>query len=356
MNMFRKKLLDYDWLTAVLPLLEKQKRLVDDFGDTLLAQGSDEIVPGVVVDASVEAFIELHKQTQRNQSEVTRIGPPIGSSAKQAHKSFRETLKLWKLATKTGRGYFRLIARGGFDRVSSGGVSGRLSGSAIVFQAGLFSETMKKAQESLEHTRQLIESLENELLAITPPSKVIAAIPFGKELLDGMEGITSIIDSGFAGWEPPYAPLQGLVEYDEDEQTEIDYATAAKQRENSHLVDRVAPEYGPEVYREFVTRDGVANGLLRATIIRCTEDRDYQGALSTWLKWFTHRGQYSGWGLDADAWVLLAEIYAESRDGAKAKQVLVSAVTMVAAELEESASYMDRVVVRGYQLPERLEQ
>ena len=252
------------------------------------------------------------------------------------------------------KGILQLIARGAFDKASSGGVSGRLSGSAIVFQAGLFSETMKKAQESLEHTRQLIESLENELLAITPPSKVIEAIPFGKELLDGMEGITSIIDSGFAGLEPPYAPLQGLVEYDEDEQTEIDYATAAKQRENNHLVDTVAHEYRPEVYREFVTRDGVANGLLKASIIRCREDRDYQGALSTWLKWFTHRGQYSGWSLDADAWVLLGEIYAGLRDGAKAKQVLVSAVTMVAAELENQVPYMDRELVRTYLLPTRL--
>ena len=106
MNIFRKKLPDYEWLTAALPVFEKQKRLVDDFGGTLLAQGSDEIVPEVAVDASVGAFVELHSGTQRNQSEVTRIGPPMGSSAKQAHKSLRETLKLWEFATTTGRGYF----------------------------------------------------------------------------------------------------------------------------------------------------------------------------------------------------------------------------------------------------------
>ena len=356
MNIFRKKLPDYEWLTAALPLFEKQKRLVDDFGGTLLAQGSDEIAPEAAVETSVEAFVELDKQTQRNQTEVTKIGTPIGSSARQAYESFQKTLTLWKLAGKSGKGYSRMLASGIVDRTLSGGISGRLSGSAMVSQAILFSETMKKAQEGLEYTGRLIESLEKEIMATTPPSKVIAAIPFGKELLDGMEGVTTLLDSGFEGWEPPYAPLPGLVEYDEDEQTEIDKATSAKQDEHSHLMDTLAPEHRPEVYDVFIARDGVANGLMKASSIRFREDRDYHGALSTWLKWLTHRSQYPGWGLDPDAWMLLTEIYAGIQDIPKAKQMLASAVSMVAAELEESASYMDRGLVRAHQLPKRLEQ
>ncbi len=357
MNIFRKRLSDYDWLTAVLPLFDEQKQLVDDFGSTLLAQGSDETSPEMAVQASVEAFVELHKQTKRQLNEVARIGTPKGSSAKQAHESFQETLKLWKLAMRNGREYSRILARGVTARTLSGGISGRLSSSAMVFQGTLFSETMKKAHESLEYTGQLIESLEKDLMSITLPSRVICGIPFGKELLDGMTGVTTLLDTEFEGWEPPpYTLLAEDIDYEDDEQAEIDKATAVHMNKWSDHMDRMAPEHKAELYEIWVARPGVETGLLEAASNRCLKNGDYQGALISWFKWITHRSRSSEQDPNPAAWVLLTEIYVGMLDIAKAKKALLFTIMLEATELENSASHMDRRLVRLHLLPKTLEQ
>ena len=202
----------------------------------------------------------------------------------------------------------------------------------------------------------MIESLENELVATIPPSKVIASTPLGKELLDSIEGMATLLDSGFIGWEPPYTPLPDDPAYDEDELSEIDRATAVKQIEFGHNMDWLATKHGSEFYQPFVTRLSVAAGLFEAASIRCRRNNNYQGALSSWLKWLTHRDQSAGWGLNPEAYILLTEIHIGLRDVPKAKQTIVYAIAMVATELEQRASYTDGNVLISHQLPEWLEQ
>ena len=207
----------------------------------------------------------------------------------------------------------------------------------------------------MDSTGRLIEGVEKETLSQTPPSKVIAAIPFGKELLDRMEGAANYLDSGFAGWEPPYAPIVEEVQYDSDEQMEVDKAIGVKRDEYYHLVAEIteglATENRLKLEESIIEMPGTADGLLKAASIRCRENGDYPGALSSWFKWFTHRSQGDGWGLNPDAWVLLTEIYIGLQDIPKAKQMLVFAFTMVATELEQSTPN-----IRGYLLSNRSEQ
>ena len=189
MNISRKRLTDYDWLAAVLPLVNEQKKLVNDFGTTLLAQGADEIAPEAAIQASIKALADLHSRTQRIKGQVGKMGTPTSQPAKQAHRALQEALRLWKIATSSGKEYSRILSSGIESRTFSRGILGRSSGSAMLFRGELFSETMKRAREALEYTEQLIDALERDYMATALPSEAISNIPFGKALLDGMKGI-----------------------------------------------------------------------------------------------------------------------------------------------------------------------
>lgn len=352
MNIFRKKLSDYEWLTSAQPFFEQQKRLVDEFEEAVHVRESLQEPNDADREVFAEAFFQLYTQTRENWNGVNKIGDPRSSSAKQAHKSLRKTLKLWKMATEEGRKHFRGIANGLVERASSGGILGRFSSAALVGQTTLFFETMKQAHESLDFTASLIESVENEILYQTLPSRAIRLTQYGKELLTGIEGLAELLDSGFTGWKPPYIPLAGKVEYDEEEEAEIAKAITVEQRDKGSLIDTLAPEHRPGAYQILVQSVGIAKGLLEISSIRCRKNSDYGGALHSWLKWYTNRSQRDGWGLEPEAWILLTEIYIGLKDAAKAKQTLVSATTLAAAELEE----WPPETARSYVLPKRLEQ
>lgn len=352
MNIFRKKPSDYEWLTAAQPFFDQQQRLVDEFEEAVHVRESLQEPNDADRKAFAEAFFQLYTQTRENWNGVNKIGTPRNLPAKRAHKSLRKTLKLWKIATEEGRKHFRGIANGLVERASSGGTPGGFSNAALVSQATLFFETMKQAHESLDFTASLIESVENEILYQMLPSRTIGLTQYGKEILTGIEGLAELLDSGFMGWEPPYMPLAGKIEYDEEEEAEISKAITVEQRNWGSHIDTLAPKHRSKSYQILVQSVGIAKGLLEISSIRCRKSSDYGGALHSWLKWYTNRSRRDGWGLEPEAWILLTEIYIGLKDVAKAKQTLVSATIMAAAELEQCPLEL----ARSYLLPKRLEQ
>ena len=341
MSLFKKRPSDFEWLSVVIPLLGSQKKSVDDFTGALSAEDG------------AKALLQLHSQTRQLRKRLNKLGTPTSTSAKEAHKSFLKALKSFEMGAKQGERYSLNLAGGLLDRSLAGGVTGRLSGSSLVFQHTMFYGLLEKAHTAFEATGILIDDLERQYMASTPPSEVIASIQFGKALVDGIHGLAELLDSGFQDWEPPYEPLGGDLEFDADEQREIDKAMDACQQEWAYHLDSLLPEYQDTAYQEWVVKPGVANGSLIAASIHCHQNRNFSGALSTWLKWFTHRSRASGWGLHPEAWLLLTEIYIGLRDIPKARQVLRIATLMVVQELEESVTYSEREhIVRSYQLPE----
>ena len=340
MSIFRKKPTDYEWLLVAVSLLGLQKKLVDDFTGASSAQDG------------AKALLQLHSQSGQHRKALSKIGTPASTSALEAHKSFQKALKSFEIAAKQGKRYSLNLAGGLLDRSLSGGITGRLSGSSLVFQHTLFFGLLESAQKELETAGELIDALERECMASTPPSKVIASTQLGRALVDGIDGLAQLLDSDFKDWEPPYAPLDEDLQFDADEQREIDKAMDVCKKEWAFHLDSLLPEYQDMAYQEWVVKPGAANGLLNATSIHCYENCDYPIALSTWLKWFTHRSHSSGWGLQPEPWLLLTEIFVGLKDIAKAKQALRSTVLLVAQELEESASPTRERLVREYQLPE----
>ena len=147
-----------------------------------------------------------------------------------------------------------------------------------------------------------------------------------------------MLDLDFTGWDPPYTPLTGEQEYDDLERSAITTATEIKRTQWGDHIAKMDHKDGDLAYRILVEMNGISDGLLKVASSLCREEADYRGALRTWLKWYTNRSRREGWGLDPDAWILLTEIYTGLKDDQKARQMLVYAVTMVAAELDEAPS------------------
>ena len=333
MNIFRKKLPDQEWLRLVDPLLKRQSYLVDNFESFGSARADSQRQPDA--EDLAEAFFQLYVQTRQLSDELGKVGRPAGKAAQEAHKAFQQALKQWRSATEQGRKYSSAIAGGLGERAFSGGLPGRLSGSALVFQQTLFNELLTSAKAKLDYAGALIDSVGENIVSQTPPSRIVAESRYGKKLLDGIEGLSVMMDSSFRGWDPPYAPLHGEPEFDDLERHEIAEATAAKQRAWADHISKMPPNDADKANWLLVKTTGISDGLLKVASNRCREVGDYQAALRTWLKWYTNRSQRDGWASDPDAWILLTEIYTGLRDAQKAMQILIVAVTMVAAELDE---------------------
>ena len=334
MTIFRKKLNDFEWLSAILPLLNVQKKLIEDFSSAMSAQSDSE--------NAAETFLHLYTQTRQGRKELNKVGKPSSSLAKEADKSFRKTMKHFETATGLGRKYFHSLAGGLLERSLSEGITARFSSSSLVFQNSLFYGVLEEARKSLDISAGLIDNLEAETMATTVPSTVISQLRYGREIINRIEGIAEILDEGFQNWDPPYEPLDQQLEYENDEQTEINKARDVCQKTWAPHLDSLLPEYREAAYEEWVVKPGVAGGLIQAATIRCQHNGDHQGALNTWLKWFTHRSQSTGWGLNPEAWVLLTEIYTGLQDIPTAKQVFRFAVMLAAQDLEAFLTYPER--------------
>lgn len=349
MRLFRKKLSNYDWLAAILPLFNEQERLVNQLDGTMTGEVASEI--------TFNAFLQLSAQTSRNAKDLNGIGPPAEPSGREVHVSFRESLKLWELATRNGRRYFGLLADEIASKAHFDSKANSLPSADFADWRSSFLESLSTARESLVATGRMIDRLESDLMATMAPSQTISTIPFGKDLLNHMEGVATLLDADFEGWDPPpYTLLTGKLEYDECEQAEIERATEAHMKEWSNQLDQLANEHRAEAHEAWVARPGVEAGLLEAAAIKCRKNGDYQGALESWFKRVTHRERSYGPDPDnQDAWVLLTEIYIGKQNIVTAKKALLFTILSVATELEKSASLMERELVRSHQLPKWLE-
>ena len=195
MNIFRKKLPDREWIEIVDPLLNHQTWLVANFDRLVRARADSQQQPDHAAFAG--AFFQLYSQTRDVSDALRKMRRPTSTSAQQAHKAFQHALKQWKDATEQGRKYASAIAGGLGERASAEGLAGRVSMSAVVFHETLFSELMESAKESLERAGQLIESITGDIFLQTAPSRIVAETRYGKELLDGVEGLAVLIDSTF---------------------------------------------------------------------------------------------------------------------------------------------------------------
>ena len=76
----------------------------------------------------------------------------------------------------------------------------------------------------------------------------------------------------------------------------------------------------------------VTNGVYKAAQAKFKRDQDYQGAKSSWIKWFALQGDLVVYNLFKEKWLFLAEIYVGEGDTARAKQAIAWAENTASAE------------------------